>query len=35
MAGLSDFEMTSIQGESVQLSQYDGTVCLIVNVATQ
>ena len=34
MATLSDFEMTSITGEKVQLSQYEGKVCLIVNVAT-
>ena len=34
MAALSDFEMTSITGEQAKLSQYDGKVCLIVNVAT-
>ena len=35
MATLSDFEMTSISGEKVQLSQYEGKVCLIVNVASE
>ena len=35
MTKLSDFEMTSIAGERVQLSQYEAKVCLVVNVATQ
>jgi glutathione peroxidase-family protein len=35
MATLSDFEMASITGDPVQLSDYEGKVCLIVNVATQ
>ena len=35
MATLADFEMTLITGEKVNLSQYEGKVCLIVNVATQ
>ena len=35
MAKLSDFTMTSITGEEVDLAQYEGAVCLIVNVATQ
>ena len=34
MASLHDFEMNSITGESVKLSQYEGNVCLIVNLAT-
>lgn len=34
MATLSDFEMQSITGETVSLSQYAGKVSLIVNVAT-
>ena len=29
-----DFEMKSITGELVPFSQFDGTVCLIVNVAS-
>ena len=35
MASIHDFEMASITGESVILSQYDGQVCLIVNLASQ
>jgi glutathione peroxidase-family protein len=35
MATLGDFEMTSITGDTVQLFDYEGKVCLIVNVATQ
>ncbi len=35
MAKIHDFEMTSIQGESVKLSNYENQVCLVVNVATQ
>ena len=35
MASLHDFEMTSITGEQVKLSQYEGKVCLVVNVATK
>ena len=35
MASLYDFEMKSITGESVALSQYDGQVCLIVNLASE
>ena len=35
MATLGDFQMTSITGDQVELSQYEGKVCLIVNVATQ
>ena len=35
MANMHDFEMTSITGESVALSHYEGRVCLIVNVASK
>ena len=35
MATMHDFEMASITGERVKLSQYKGQVCLIVNVATK
>ena len=35
MATMHDFEMASITGERVKLSQYQGQVCLIVNVATK
>jgi glutathione peroxidase len=34
MATLGDFEMTSITGDTVQLSEYEDKVCLIVNVAS-
>ena len=34
MATFHDFEMTSITGETVQLSDYAGSVCLGVNVAS-
>ena len=35
MANMHDIEMTSITGESVALSEYEGRVCLIVNVASK
>ena len=35
MATIHDFEMDSITGERVKLSQYQGQVCLIVNVASK
>ncbi len=35
MATLYDFEMDSITGEPVPLSQYEGQVCLIVNLASR
>ena len=35
MASLHDFEMNSIEGESVKLSQFENQVCLIVNVASE
>lgn len=35
MTTLHDFTMTSITGDDVDLSDYDGTVCLVVNVASR
>ena len=35
MGKLSDFTMTSIQGERVPLASYENQVCLIVNVASE
>ena len=35
MATIHDFEMNSITGELVPLSQYEGQVCLIVNLASR
>jgi hypothetical protein len=35
MPSIHDFEMTSITGENVPLSNYEGRVCLIVNVASK
>lgn len=35
MACIHDFEMTSITGENIPLSRYQGQVCLIVNVASK
>lgn len=35
MASMHDFEMTSITGDQVSLSDYKGKVCLIVNVASE
>ncbi len=35
MASLYDFEMDSISGERVALSDYEGQVCLIVNLASK
>lgn len=34
MASMHDFEMNSIQGDSVALSDFAGKVCLVVNVAS-
>ena len=34
MPGIHDFTMTSIEGEEVALSQYEGQLCLVVNVAS-
>ena len=35
MASMSDFEMTSITGERVELSRFENQVCLVVNVASE
>ena len=35
MASFHDFETPSITGETVSLSDYEGTVCLVVNVASK
>lgn len=35
MTSLHDFEMKSITGEDVSLSDYEGQVCLVVNLASQ
>ena len=35
MASMHDFQMKSITGEMVDLSDYEGQVCLIVNVASE
>ena len=35
MASLHDFRMRSITGEEVDLSDYEGKVCLVVNVASE
>ena len=35
MASFHDFEMESITGERVALSDYAGKVCLVVNLASK
>ena len=35
MASIHDYEMASITGENVSLSDYEGQVCLVVNVASK
>ncbi len=35
MASLFDFEMESITGENTPLSQYEGMLSLVVNVASR
>ena len=35
MASFHDHEMISITGENVSLSDYEGQVCLVVNVASK
>ncbi len=35
MASFGEFEMTSITGDPIVLSKFDGQVCLVVNVATK
>lgn len=34
MASMHDFEMTSISGEQVSLSDYENQLCLVVNLAS-
>ncbi len=35
MASMHDFEMNAITGEPVALSQFEGDVALVVNVASR
>ena len=35
MPSMHDFEMESITGETQALSQYDGKLCLLVNLASR
>ena len=35
MPSLHDFEVQSISGEPVRLSQFEGQLCLVVNVASR
>ena len=35
MPSLHDFEVPSIQGEPIQLSEFEGQLCVVVNVASQ
>ncbi len=35
MASMHDFQMSSISGSTVNLSDYKDQVCLIVNVASE
>ena len=35
MTTFHDFTMTSIQGDQVDFSDYENTVCLVVNVASE
>ena len=35
MASMHDFTMDAITGEPVALSDYEGQVCLVVNLASQ
>ena len=35
MPSLYDLEVTSIQGEPVRLSEFEGQLCLVVNVASR
>ncbi len=34
MSTFHELEMTSITGEPVKFSQYEGKVCLVINVAS-
>ncbi len=35
MSGFHDFQVETITGESVSLSEYEGSLCLVVNVASE
>ena len=35
MSSLHDFEVSSITGEPVRLSEFEGRLCLVVNVASR
>jgi glutathione peroxidase-family protein len=35
MTTMHHFQMTSITGDDVDLGDYEGTVCLVVNVASR
>jgi glutathione peroxidase-family protein len=35
MSSFHDFQAESITGESVSLSQYEGSLCLVVNLASR
>lgn len=35
MPSLHDFVATSIEGEPIRLSQFEGQLCLVVNVASR
>ncbi len=35
MASFHDFEVTSIEGEPIRLSQFEGQLCVVVNVASR
>ena len=35
MSSIFDFQVETIAGESVSLSQYEGSVCLVVNLASK
>lgn len=35
MASIHDFEMDTINGKRQSLAEFDGQVCLIVNVASE
>ncbi len=35
MASMHDFSMESITGDTVALSEYEGDVCLVVNLASR
>ncbi len=35
MSSFHDFQVETITGESVSLSQYENSLCLVVNLASQ